>query len=264
MDRPTELEDKPSSTQAELLSKSARGATFLIILQISSRALTFVVNQILLRYLSPELLGISTQLEVYSISVIFFARESLRVALQRQVDHGDEKLRLNTSTQRNAARTAAAKSQEIVNLAYISVFLGALLAPLLGWLYWRSIGANSYLLQAPCFKESLLLYGVAACLELLAEPCFAVVQQKSEYKIRASVESIATVSRCVVTCTSAIVASQKGVDIGVLPFAAGQIMYSLVLWSVYVWKVWPVAGANGFSLFVSPIRSEYSNPSPPP
>src|SRR5438045_2854232 len=41
-----------------LLSSSAKGATFLIFLQIGSRALTFCVNQILLHYLSPELLAI--------------------------------------------------------------------------------------------------------------------------------------------------------------------------------------------------------------
>src|SRR3954470_10544401 len=66
------------------LSASAKGATFLILLQVLSRAFTFIVNQVLLRYLSPELLGLSTQLELYSISVLFFSREHIRVAVQRQ------------------------------------------------------------------------------------------------------------------------------------------------------------------------------------
>jgi len=85
-----------------LLAASAKGASFLILVQISSRALTFTINQILLRFLSPELLGASVQLELYSISVLYFARESLRVALQRQTGN----------------------SQALVNLSYISVALG--------------------------------------------------------------------------------------------------------------------------------------------
>src|SRR5271155_2596960 len=77
---PSSGADEATAKKDMLLSTSAGGATLLIGLQVGSRALTFIVNQILLRYLSPEILGISTQLEVYSISVLFFARESLRVA----------------------------------------------------------------------------------------------------------------------------------------------------------------------------------------
>src|SRR4051794_22555687 len=63
----TEPEKRDEIAERSLLSTSAQGATFLILLQITSRALTFGVNQVLLRYLSPELLGISTQLELYLI-----------------------------------------------------------------------------------------------------------------------------------------------------------------------------------------------------
>lgn len=211
-----------------ILSASAKGATFLILLQVASRALTFAVNQVLLRFLSPELLGVSAQLELFSISVLYFARESLRVALQRQA-HG---------------------TQAIVNLSYLAVFFGTPLACLLAVFWLRSDTP-----AVPYFVEALIIYCLATFIELLCEPAFSVVQQKLLYKVRASAESTATLLRCVGTCGSAILASRAGLDIGVLPFAIGQLAYALSLLVVYSYKTWPVSKADGFSLFPEQVPS---------
>jgi hypothetical protein len=217
-----------------ILSASAKGATFLILLQVASRALTFAVNQVLLRFLSPELLGVSAQLELFSISVLYFARESLRVALQRQA-HG---------------------TQAIVNLSYLAVFFGTPLAYLLA-LFWLRSDTPS----VPYFVEALIIYCLATFIELLSEPAFSAVQQKLLYKVRASAESTATLLRCFGTCGSAIVASRIGLDIGVLPFAIGQLAYASSLLGVYVYKTWPVSKSDAFSLFPEKIASTRENPS---
>jgi hypothetical protein len=216
-----------------ILSASAKGATFLILLQVASRALTFAVNQVLLRFLSPELLGVSAQLELFSISVLYFARESLRVALQRQA-HG---------------------TQAIVNLSYLAVFFGTPLAYLLALFWLRSDTP-----VVPYFVEALIVYCLATFIELLSEPAFSAVQQKLLYKVRASAESTATLLRCVGTCGSAIIASRAGVDIGVLPFALGQLAYALSLLVVYTYKTWPVSKADKFSLFPGKIPSTQEAP----
>jgi hypothetical protein len=216
-----------------ILSASAKGATFLILLQVASRALTFAVNQVLLRFLSPELLGVSAQLELFSISVLYFARESLRVALQRQA-HG---------------------TQAIVNLSYLAVFFGTPLAYLLA-LFWLRSDTPA----VPYFVEALVVYCLATFIELLSEPAFSAVQQKLLYKVRASAESTATLLRCVGTCGSAIVASRAGLDIGVLPFAVGQLAYALSLLVVYTYKTWPVSKADKFSLFPEKIPSTQETP----
>jgi hypothetical protein len=216
-----------------ILSASAKGATFLILLQVASRALTFAVNQVLLRFLSPELLGVSAQLELFSISVLYFARESLRVALQRQA-HG---------------------TQAIVNLSYLAVFFGTPLAYLLAIFWLRSDTP-----AVPYFVEALIVYCLATFIELLSEPAFSAVQQKLLYKVRASAESTATLLRCFGTCGSAIIASRAGFDIGVLPFAIGQLAYALSLLVVYSYKTWPVSKDDGFSLFPMRLVSTRDNP----
>lgn len=253
---------KKDAQKDALLSTSAGGATLLIGLQVGSRAMTFVVNQILLRYLSPELLGISTQLEVYSISALFFARESLRVAIQRQADIADE-----ASTQDDErrvpeghvdGRTAAGRTQAIVNLAYLSINLGVVFAVFFAALYYSGLrSTDPGILQTPYFENALKLYGFAAVWELLSEPCFVVVQQKSQFKIRATAESVGTLLRCLITCGSAIWAAQNERDLGVLPFALGQGMYAVSLSAVYYWSVWEIASAGRFSLFLNSIYSRY-------
>lgn len=215
----------PAMSQS-ILSASAKGATFLILLQVASRALTFAVNQVLLRFLSPELLGVSAQLELFSISVLYFARESLRVALQRQA-HG---------------------TQAVVNLSYLAVFTGLPLIYFLAHLWLRSGTPN-----VPYFVEALGVYCIATFIELLTEPSFSAAQQKLLYKVRASAESTATLLRCFGTCGSAILASRVGADIGVLPFAVGQFAYGLGLLVVYLYNMWSIARNEQFTLLPSQL-----------
>ena len=270
---------KTDSPAPSLLSDSAKGASFLILLQVSSRFLTFAVNQVLLRYLSPELLAISTQLELYQISVLYFARESLRIALQRQ---GDAPLQPSKGKKDNGNGDAAGKithgtvdavksgslpfaidadspggkTQTVVNLSYVPSVLGVPLAYVLALLYLRTQAAQPLVLATPWLHDSVSLYGIAAILELLTEPCFVVVQQKMLYKMRAAAESSATVSRCLITCGVAVQAARRGTDVGVLPFALGQMSYAVVLAAVYYWHVSTVALHGGFSLFLRRLTSQ--------
>jgi hypothetical protein len=216
-----------------ILSASAKGATFLILLQVASRALTFAVNQVLLRFLSPELLGVSAQLELFSISVLYFARESLRVALQRQA-HG---------------------TQAVVNLSYLAVITGLPLTYFLAHIWLRSDTPN-----VPYFVQALGLYCLATIVELLTEPAFSAVQQKLLYKIRASAESTATLLRCLGTCGSAILASRVGLDIGVLPFAIGQLAYAMGLLVVYLYNMWPISRNEQFTLLPNELPASKETP----
>jgi hypothetical protein len=216
-----------------ILSASAKGATFLILLQVASRALTFAVNQVLLRFLSPELLGVSAQLELFSISVLYFARESLRVALQRQTQG----------------------TQAVVNLSYLAVVAGVPLTYVLSGFWARADTPN-----VPYFAEALSVYCFSTVIELLTEPAFSAVQQKLLYRVRASAESTATLLRCLGTCGSAILASRAAVDIGVLPFAIGQLAYAMGLFVVYLYKMWPVSRNDRFSLVPTKIDSTKDSP----
>lgn len=214
-----------------------KGASLLIILQLASRLITFIANQLLLRYLTAPLLGLSTQLEVYYLSVLFFARESLRVAIQR----------------RDSGSQAKEESQAVVNLGYLAIGLGSFVSLGLGWMYLAY--ANDITLATPYLVESLYLYGFAAMVELLSEPCFVLMQTRLQFGTRAAAESIATFLRCIVVFGSAVWASKHN-DIGVLPFALGQITYGVSLLLVYLVSGYRLASSIGFSLLPKTIASK--------
>ncbi|KAH7480262.1 hypothetical protein FOMA001_g7717 [Fusarium oxysporum f. sp. matthiolae] len=214
-----------------------KGASLLIILQLASRLITFIANQLLLRYLTAPLLGLSTQLEVYYLSVLFFARESLRVAIQR----------------RDSGSQAKEESQAVVNLGYLAIGLGSFVSLGLGWMYLAY--ANEITLATPYLVESLYLYGFAAMVELLSEPCFVLMQTRLQFGTRAAAESIATFLRCIVVFGSAVWASKHN-DIGVLPFALGQITYGVSLLLVYLVSGYRLASSIGFSLLPKTIASK--------
>ncbi|RFU79674.1 oligosaccharidyl-lipid flippase [Trichoderma arundinaceum] len=208
-----------------------KGASLLIILQVASRLITFIANQLLLRFLTAPLLGLSTQLEVYYLSILFFARESLRVAIQRQGIAGAA----NTKDEAgDEAAVARREGQAVVNLGYLAVGLGIL---------------------TPWLVESLWLYGVAAMIELLSEPCFVLMQTRLQFGTRAAAESIATFLRCIAVFGSAVWASQKSLDIGVLPFALGQLLYGISLLLVYLLSGYRLALTTGFSLLPKRLAS---------
>ncbi|PTB49867.1 hypothetical protein M431DRAFT_499883 [Trichoderma harzianum CBS 226.95] len=228
-----------------------KGASLLIILQVASRLITFIANQLLLRFLTAPLLALSTQLEVYYLSILFFARESLRVAIQRQGIAGAANT--EDGAQTDDAAVARREGQAVVNLGYLAVGLGSVVSVTLGWMYLASASVTT--LQTPWLVESLWLYGIAAMVELLSEPCFVLMQTRLQFGTRATAESVATFLRCIVVFGSAVWASRKGLDIGVLPFALGQLSYGASLLLVYFASGYRLATSSGFSLFPKRLNS---------
>ncbi|KAI8964262.1 Rft-1-domain-containing protein [Daldinia sp. FL1419] len=231
---------------------AVHGASLLIVLQIASRAITFVANQLLLRFLTAQLLGVSTQLEVYYLSVLFFARESLRVAIQRQ-----ESPSTSNSYDGQSSPENARDSQSVVNIAHLSLLLGLVASSGLGWAYLRYVDVATA--ATPYLGVALRIYAVAAIIELLSEPAFVILQYRLRFGPRAAAESIATFMRCLVTFGAANWAWKKGLEIGVLPFALGQLAYGMGLLGVYAWCGAYLASAEGFSLFLrtsSPLQPE--------
>ncbi|KAK8015577.1 oligosaccharide translocation protein RFT1- variant [Apiospora marii] len=235
-----------SSTTSQSQGSAVRGASLLIILQVASRAVTFVANQLLLRFLTAQLLGVSTQLEVYYLSVLFFARESLRVAIQRQGPTTTTSTDQDDDKSKNKNHDSAQDSQSVVNVGHLALVLGLAAAVGLGGAYLKYVDAATA--ATPHLDTALYIYGLAAVVELLSEPTFVVLQHRLRFGPRAVAESYATFVRCAVTFGAASWAWRRGYDWGALPFALGQLGYGLGLSGVYFGYGWWLASAEGFSL----------------
>ena len=229
------------SSSSNLLASSAKGASLLILLQIASRGLTFIVNQVLLRYLAPELLGISSQLDLYAVSILYFSRESVRVALQRSggIGNGEDKAE---STEKLEERKSK-QIQEIVNFSYIPLVLGIILSFILGFLY-LFYQADHTIRSSPFFLSTFLIYNISTLLELATEPYHALAQKRLLYGVRASAEGAGAFAKCLLTCVSVVWAARNGYNLGALPFAFGQLGLAVSLLLVYAFKLQSTVGTS--------------------
>lgn len=250
---------RPGETQfAGMLKSSASGATLLIMIQLTSRLITFAANQLILRKLSPAILGIATQFELYLATILFFSRESIRVAAQRQP------LRTIARTDKDSGKASSHEawvedsiaSQSVVNVSYLSLSMGIPLAMALSGFYVHF--ASERVSEIPYYHAGVATTAVASLLELGVEPFFAVVQQRMLYKKRAVVEMSAAFMKSLVVCGTFIWASRTDRDAGVFPFALGYFCHSVVLICGYIITMPSVASKGNFSFLPTRLKSRYA------
>lgn len=243
----------------KLLASSVTGTTLLIMIQLASRVFTFATNQLILREISPKTLGIAAQLELYLASVLYFSRESIRTAIQRQPSESfATATKREESSEYNKSNSVQAQSgtlQSVVNISYLCLGIGIPLA--LTFASFYSHLAPKEVSELPFFQISLITTGIASILELGVEPFFAVVQQCMLYRTRAVVEMSAAFLKALSLCSISIWAAWAGYDLGVLPFALSYLSYSLALLCGYAITMLDMARKNYFSFLLTPIRPRY-------
>jgi oligosaccharide translocation protein RFT1 len=252
------VQQSPKASHTSL----AYGTSFLILIQVVSRFLTFASNQLVLRHLSPEILGVATHLELYYITVLYFSRECVRTAIQREplssapTDPANQKKTKDAKTGKGRpehAQNDSLSSQTVINMSYIAIALGFPLSGFLAFCYqsW----ATEEILSTPFFQESLRIVGLSCIVELGTEPFFAVVQQRMLYKERAIVETIAAFARSIATCATSIWLARGGWHAGVLPFALGYLAYAGALICGYSWQMLAKSKTSHYSFWLMPIKS---------
>ncbi|KAF9362893.1 Oligosaccharide translocation protein rft1 [Mortierella sp. NVP85] len=268
---------------SSILSSSVQGASYLVLLQFVSRMLTFTLNQVLLRFTTAATLGIaSVQLELLLNTILFLSREGVRCAAIRV---SDDAIDTNASSgNNNSSNSSSAKDttttttrnltmpqpgseayrlQKLVNMVYAPIPVGAFMTCLAVG-YHLSLVDDATEALYPGFRVSIYLYGLSALIELLAEPMFMVAQYKLWFKTRVSVEGMAVIVRCVLTCAltiygarAAIVAAAppghgtitepgKPMDhahayknsMGVLAFAIAQFAYGIWMLGGFLLAFW--------------------------
>ncbi|KAF4210750.1 hypothetical protein CNMCM8980_005805 [Aspergillus fumigatiaffinis] len=240
------------------LASSMSGTSLLVMIQLVSRLFTFVANQLVLRNLSPATLGAATQLELFMVTILYFSREAIRLAIQRQPlgspslpDIGKQnKSRIACDKEMEAQSMA---TQSIVNMSYLSLGTGIALSILLGTSYIQF--AAEQVAQTSFYRGSVAVVCLASTLELCTEPFFAVVHRYMLYKTRATVEMAAAFVKSLTTCGLFIWASWNGNNVGILPFALGHLSYALVLLCGYSAALSDAASRWHFSFLLSRIRT---------
>lgn len=212
---------------------SSTGVVFMILSQFFTKLSTFVLNQVLIRIISPKAFGISAYMEFLLSMVLFYSREAARLAVQRSQLVYDNEDEISRNTHRKNIY------QSIVNFGYVPLIS---CLPLLVLIYaWQT--RTTMFVDAihliPYFRLSLSVVALLVMIELATEPAFALNQYSLNLKYRSEVESYAVTAKCIATFAFLFIGKyylKKSVSldsVAVLAFAMGQFCYSFVLFVYY-------------------------------
>ncbi|GBC52078.2 oligosaccharidyl-lipid flippase family protein [Rhizophagus irregularis DAOM 181602=DAOM 197198] len=200
----SELTTPSQKDVSQILSSSVAGASSLVMLQLISRLTTFVLHQVVLRYTDPATFGIaSVQLELLLATILFLSREGFRCALLR--GSGD-------TIVVDSDGKSSEKSQE---------------------------NSKEESLSAPYYVISVILYGLAAFIELIIEPLYVAALNNLLFTLRVRCEIIGVFLRCFITFAMTVIGAPKNGEkgenaYGILAFAVAQVAFSLVLMIGYI------------------------------
>ncbi|VDC05570.1 unnamed protein product [Peniophora sp. CBMAI 1063] len=201
-----------------LLSASLGSASSLVVLQAASRIFTFALNQALVRLASPKTFGTAAiQFELLLSTILFLSREGVRNALLRSA-------------------SKPSTSKQIDNISILPVYFGIPSAFLLSCIYICMSSESTR--NQPFFTPSVLVYAVAASVELLSEPLYVRAQNELRFNIRIRAEGLAVFLKTVFTF---VVLAFGPPDWALLAFAAGQMGYGLATFATFA-SVYGVTG----------------------
>lgn len=199
-------------------SPRIKDALFLILAQAATKGFTFILNQLLLRRITPVVFGVAAYFEFINNTVLFFSREAERLTIQR----------IKCDDSQNTHRA-------IVNFAYLPLLLSW---PILVVVYYIQKSSSLYvetISLIPHFKWLMAILIALIQIELLAEPLYSLSQFEMNMKIRSKAESLAVFMKCLVTF-SVILALQKDSYSTISPifaFALGHLAYSMTTCLLY-------------------------------
>ena len=195
-----------------LLRNTVRSASYNVILQVMFRILTFMMNGILLRYTTKDMIGIvNVRLMLLNQTIVFVAREAFRKAC--------------------LSKTADKRWTQVINLLWCVFPLGVLLSSVLGyvWLYLLEIPDP---VKIPNYPLAVIVFAACGSIELLSEQLWVVAQAFVFLRLKVVIEGIANFARCVITLGLVVFVP----DLGIIAFCIAQMTFSvlsMVLYYVY-------------------------------
>lgn len=203
-------------------------ASSLVLLQAGSRLSTFVLNQALVRLATPTAYGVAAiQFELLSSTTLFLAREGIRSAVLRA--------------------PATADTTRLANIARLPLLIGPCVAVACVTTYYFFSPANTT--NQPGFATALVVYIIAAILELRVEPAHLAALRARGVGTRVKAEGWGVAAKSVTTLSSLVVLSRiaggtdgRAVGWDLTAFALGQLAYTLAVLQIYrstpEWTTW--------------------------
>ena len=192
-----------------LAARTARSASYNVVLQVAFRILTFVMNGVLLRHTTRDMIGIvNVRLMLLIQTIVFVAREAFRKSC------------LSKTTDKNWP--------QVINLLWCVFPIGVLTAALLGyvWLYFLE---QPDPIHAPNYPFAVVVFAVCGAVELLSEQLWVVAQAFLFLRVKVVIEGIANFARCFITLALVVFFP----SLGIIAFCLAQIAFSFLSMIIY-------------------------------
>ncbi|RDD47181.1 Protein RFT1-like protein [Trichoplax sp. H2] len=194
---------------SNLRMAATRSATYGIILQVIVRTGTFILNSVLLRYITKEVLGIvNVRLTLLHTTLLFISREAFRKSCLSKNDQIHWK--------------------QIRNWTWCTFGLGIIISAILVYVWINVLESPSGTIGNN-YPLAVLMFTVCGLIELLVEPIWILSQIHMYIKLKILSEGIALTVRCILTTVLVTYFS----DLGLIPFSIAFICYSIVYVSIY-------------------------------
>ncbi|XP_065912317.1 man(5)GlcNAc(2)-PP-dolichol translocation protein RFT1-like [Dysidea avara] len=201
------------------LNQAAKGAVYTSILQAVLRLSTFVLNAVILRYISLEVLGVvNMRLMLLYNTVLFLSREPIRKACLSRLSEG-----------RNWTL--------IFNLSWISVPIGMCCCLALG-LLWLSPSIMAQPDDGSSYTKGVMLFCVATLLELLTEPLWILGQAHQYVTTKVLVEGASQLCKCVFTVIMVMWFPHWGVTALSIANLSYSIVYLFSYYGYFYYHLW--------------------------
>ncbi|XP_035677081.1 protein RFT1 homolog [Branchiostoma floridae] len=193
----------------KLLASATKQASYNMVLQVIFRAMTFLLNAFLLRYISKEMVGVvNVRLTLLYTTIIFVAHEAFRRAC------------LSGGDKRNWRQT--------VNLIWCTVPLGFVCTGVFTavWLYLLERPDPDVI---PHYSVGVLAFAASAFIELFADQLWVMTQALLFVRLKVVIDSLWIAVRCVTTVILVVYFPH----LGLIAFSIAQVVSSAALVLAY-------------------------------
>ncbi|TKY85997.1 hypothetical protein EX895_004822 [Sporisorium graminicola] len=217
----------------------------LILLQVSARALTFVLNQLLVRLVSPSIFGLANiQLELLLSTILFLSRDGFRTILIRNEPVGSSSESTEDAGKPTGPRGGIPNS--VHNITLMPIPIGFVLTVAACTAYVRYISPDA-MHAVPTFHVSIALYALGALSELAYEPLLIRAVRLGHPALRVKAEGAAVFVKVISTIAAILVLPRWStaplllqrylVDeraVALLAFGLGQASFGLTMLAVHL------------------------------
>ncbi|XP_031570734.1 protein RFT1 homolog [Actinia tenebrosa] len=195
--------------EQNVVGNTFRSASYNVILQVSFRILTFIMNGVLLRYTTRDMLGVvNVRLMLLQQTITFVSREAFRKAC------------LSKSTEK--------RWPQVINLLWCVFPIGVALSSILGyiWIYYLERPDPALVSN---YNLGVLVFASTGAVELLCEQLWVISQVFHFLRLKVVIEGIANFSRCFLTLFLVITFP----NLGIICFCLAQVSFSLLIVILY-------------------------------